>query len=250
MILTMKKFGIMAVSFAAGILFGAETPALPQGPLGIKKELLFSDDFQDAGPTNLWHKVVPHFVVTNGMLVGGQVREKDVTAPNGSVTKAHAAVHGLELPTKDTIIEVKIRLDGASMVDIEFDDRKYTNSHYGHLCRAQFRTNGVTLIDERDGGMRLDIRAMIRDPAKKEERAKLLVGRQITIPHKIESGKWHTVVLETIGEAMRASVNGTAVAYLKSSGIGHRTKSKIEFGVAGKYGALDDLKIWNAAANP
>jgi len=25
------------------------------------------------------------------------------------------------------------------MIDVEFDDRKYTGSHYGHLCRAQVR---------------------------------------------------------------------------------------------------------------
>jgi hypothetical protein len=41
------------------------------------------------------------------------------------------------------------------MIDVEFDDRKYTGAHYGHLCRAQVRLNSVTLIDERDGTMRM-----------------------------------------------------------------------------------------------
>ena len=45
---------------------------------------------------------------------------------------------------------------------------------------------------------------------------------------------------------MRLSVDGQPVAYLKSSGIAHATKSRIEFGVAGKDGCLDDLKVWNA----
>ena len=35
-------------------------------------------------------------------------------------------------------------------------------------------------------------------------------------------------------------------ACLKSSGIGHATKSKIELGVAGKDGWFDDIKVWNA----
>ena len=39
---------------------------------------------------------------------------------------AHAAVHGLNVPTKDSIVEVKIRFDGATMIDVEFDDRAYT----------------------------------------------------------------------------------------------------------------------------
>jgi len=37
------------------------------------------------------------------------------------------------------------------------------------------------------------------------------------------------------------------VLYLKSAGIGHPTKSKIEIGVSGKDGYLEDIKVWNAA---
>ena len=77
-------------------------------------------------------------------------------------------------------MEVKIRFEGASMIDVEFDDRKYTGSHYGHLCRAQVRLNGVTLIDERDGGMRNDIYEMKNDPANKAKVAELLKGRSAT----------------------------------------------------------------------
>jgi hypothetical protein len=54
------------------------------------------------------------------------------------------------------------------------------------------------------------------------------------------------VVVETVGDAMRVSVDGKPAAYLKSSGIGHPTKSKIELGVAGKDGYFDDIKVWNA----
>ena len=134
------------------------------------------------------------------------------------------------------------------MIDVEFDDRAFKGAHYGHICRAQVRLNGVTIIDERDGGMRNDIREMASDPTKKEERAKLLAGRSATFPAKFEPNQWYTLQVETVEDAMRVSVDGRAVAYLKSSGIGHETKSKIEFGVAGKDGLFDDLKVWNAEA--
>jgi hypothetical protein len=134
------------------------------------------------------------------------------------------------------------------MIDVEFDDRKYTGAHYGHLCRAQVRLNGVTIIDERDGGMRNDIREMRNDPTKKAEVAALLKGRQVTYPAKLETGKWYTLVVETVGDEMRVTIDGKPAAFLKSSGIAHATKSKIEFGVAGKDGFFDDLKVWNAAA--
>ena len=49
---------------------------------------------------------------------------------------------------------------------------------------------------------------------------------------------------------MRASIDGKPAAYLKSPGIGHPTKSKIELGVAGKDGYFDDIKVWNAEPAP
>ena len=53
-------------------------------------------------------------------------------------------------------------------------------------------------------------------------------------------------MLETVGDTMRASIDGQPVAFLQSPGIAHPTKSKVEFGCMGKDGFFDDLKIWNA----
>lgn len=233
--------GLAAVSLAA------ELPAIPTKSLAQKKELLFADDFAGAVPDKRWHKVVATFAVENGTLKGTQTRDKNVPAADGKpAVTAHAAVHGLEIPTKDSVVEVKIKFAGATMIDVEFDDRKYTGCHYGHICRAQVRLNGVTIIDERDGNMRNDIYEMKKDPTKKAEVAKLLVGRSVTFPAKLEAGKWHTLVVETVGDEMRVSIDGQPAGYLKSSGIAHATKSKIELGVAGKDGFFDDLKVWNA----
>jgi hypothetical protein len=229
--------------------FAADLPAIPDRPIAKKKELLFSDNFQGAAPAKAWHKVVDTFAVENGALKGAQTRDKDVPAADGKpAIKAHAAVHGLEIPTRDSVVETKIRFGGASMIDVEFDDRKFTGSHYGHICRAQVRLNGVTIIDERDGGMRNDIHEMKNDPAKKAEVARLLVGRSVTYPAKLEAGRWYSLVVETVGDAMRVTLDGKRAAFLKSSGIAHATKSKIELGVAGKDGFFDDIRVWNAEA--
>lgn len=236
--------------FTAGVgAVFAGLPEIPKDSIARKTHLLFSDDFEGREPAAVWHKVVPTFVVENGVLRGSQTREKDVPASDGKpAEKAHAAVHGLEIPTKDSVVEVKIRFEGASMIDVEFDDRNYKGSQYGHICRAQVRLNGLTLMDEREGSQRWDIRAMAEDPAKKEERARLLAGRLATFPLKLEAGRWYAMTLETVGDAMRASIDGIPVGYLQSGGIGHATKSKIEFGVAGKDGLIDDLKVWHAEA--
>lgn len=227
--------------------FAADLPPIAAKPIAVKKELLFSDDFESAVPAKEWHKVVPTFVLEKGTLKGIQTRDKNIPAANGKqAVTAHAAVHGLSIPTRDSVVEVKIKFDGATMIDVEFDDRNYTGAHYGHICRAQIRLDGVTILDERDGTMKNEVYEMRKDPSKKGEIAKMLVGRRVTYPLKLEPGKWYTLVVETVGDQMRVSIDGRAVAYLKSSGIGHPTKSKIELGVAGRDGYFDDIRVWNA----
>src|SRR3954447_17246598 len=243
----MRILPFLACLLVASATLAAELPPVPADSIAKKKELVFSDDFEGAEPAKVWHKVVPTFAVEKGVLKGTQTRDKTGPAENGKpAVTPHAAVHGLEIPTKDSVVEVKIRFEGASMIDVEFDDRKYTGAHYGHLCRAQVRTNGVTIVDEREGSMRNDIYEMSKDPTKKAERAKLMAGRQVTYPAKLETGKWYNLVVETVGDSMRVTIDGTPAAFLKSPGIGHATKSKIELGVGGKDGFFDDIKVWNA----
>ncbi len=232
--------------------FAADTPKLPRvpsKPIAEKKELLFSDDFETSEHDAKWHRVVDTFVFENGELKGTQTRVKDEPSKDGkSVVTAHAAVYGLELPTRDSVIEVKMRFDGCTMMDVEFDDRKYTGSHYGHLCRAQIRLDKVTIMDEREGSQNEEIKAMKQDPSKKEEVAKRMGGTSATYPVKLKEGKTYLVGVETVGDEMRVTIDGKAVAFLKSPGIGHETKSKIELGVAGQSGSFDEIKVWNAAA--
>ena len=233
--------------FTASHSLAVDLTPIPGKPIAEKKELLFSDDFEGTEPAKVWHKVVPTFVFEKGVIKGTQTRDKDVPATDTKpIIKAHAAVHGLEIPTKDSVVEVKIRFEGASMIDVEFDDRKFTGAHYGHICRAQVRLTGVTLIDEKDGGMRSDIYELKKDPSKKAEVAKMVAGRSVTYPAKLEAGKWYTLVVETVGDEMRVTLDGQPAGYLKSSGIAHASKSKIEIGVAGKDGLFDDIKVWNA----
>ena len=238
-------------SVAAFAADAPRAPSIPADSIAKKKELLFSDDFQGSTHDQRWHRVVDTFAFENGMLKGTQTRDKDVPAANGKPeVKAHAAVYGLELPTKDSVVEVKIKFEGNTMMDVEFDDRKYTGSHYGHLCRAQVRPDKVVILDEREGSQNEAIKALQKDPANKAEVAKMMAGKSATFPlaTPLETGKWYNLVVETVGEEMRVTIDGKPAGYLKSAGIGHVTKSKIELGVAGKDGFFDDIKVYNAEA--
>src|SRR5262249_46406868 len=100
---TMKAIFPAAILLVIAVTsFGADRPPVPDRPIAIKKELLFSDDFEGSNRSPLWHRVVPTFVFENGVLKGTQTRDKNIPAENGKpAVTAHAAVHGLELPTKD-----------------------------------------------------------------------------------------------------------------------------------------------------
>src|SRR4051812_44879914 len=111
---------VIPLALAAVPALSADPPPVPDKPIAVKKELLFSDDFEGAEPSKLWHKVVPTFVAEKGMLKGTQTGDKTVPAADGKpAVTAHAAVHGLELPTKDSVVEVKVKFAGATMMDVE-----------------------------------------------------------------------------------------------------------------------------------
>jgi hypothetical protein len=227
----------------------ADRPEVPADAIAKKKELLFSDDFERTDLGKAWGKnVVPTFVIENGTLKGTQTRVNTPAADGRPAIVGHQAVIGTDVPTKDSIIELKFRLAGSTGLSAEFDDRKFTGSHYGHICFCRVTPKGVSLADQKEGSMRNDIYEMSKDPTKKEERSKLLKGHSVNFPVTIDPEKWHTLVLETVDDTMRASIDGKAVAFLKSAGIAHPTKSKVEFGCGGKDGYFDDIKIWNAEA--
>src|SRR5687768_9266588 len=107
---------ILALSLLTTAALAADLPPVLAEPIAQKKELLFSDDFESSARAKVWHKVVPTFIVENGALKGTQTRDKTIPAAEGKKEiRAHAAVHGLEIPTKDSVVEAKIRFDGATM---------------------------------------------------------------------------------------------------------------------------------------
>jgi hypothetical protein len=243
----------MRITFVAAVLLvmgsalaAADLPVIPADPIAVKKEQLFTDDFErtELGPA--WGPVVPTYAIENGALKGTQTRFNAPAADGKPAVVGHAAVIGTTIPTKDSVLAFRLRFAGATALSAEFDDRAYTGSHYGHICRVVVTLADVTLRDECEGSMRNDIYEMGKDPSKKAERLRLIAGRSATFPHELAVGTWYSLVLETAGDAMRASIDGTPVAYLKSSGIAHPTKSKIEFGCAGADGFFDDITIWNA----
>ncbi len=229
---------VATASFAAD---APKLPSIPAEPIAQKKELLFSDDFERTG-TELgkgWAIVVPTFSLENGTLKGTQMRYDTPAADGKPAVKGHQAVIGNDIPTKDSVIEFRFKLGGAQSVTAEFDDRKFNGSHYGHLCMARIAADKITLVDQK--GL-----AVARPEGAKGEPPPPAGLKHVIFPLSLDTENWHTFMLETVNDTMRASIDGKPVAFLQSPGIAHPTKSKVEFGCMGKDGFFDDLKIWNA----
>lgn len=230
------------ILFVAASTLAADAPklpAIPAEPIANKKELLFSDDFNRAELGKEWQQVVPMFTLENSAMKGIQMRYDTPEKDGKKAVKGHQAVAGREVPTKDSVIEFRFKLGGAQSVTAEYDDRKFNGSHYGHICMARIAADKITLVDQKGLAVARPEGATGEPPTPK--------GRKnISYPLNLDPQAWHTFMLETVGDTMRATIDGKPVAVLKSPGIAHPTKSKVEFGCMGKDGYIDDLKIWNA----
>lgn len=223
---------ISALLFALGSLaFAADAP---QQAAVKKGELLFSDDFErnDLGE---WKPLIPAFSVQNGVLKGLQSRDD------------HGAVGRVYRPMKDIVVEFKFKLDGSTGFNAVFDDQSFKGSHAGHICRVAFTPKQILLADDKEGAMRNDIDLMRKDPEKKAEVAKLLVGRSSVVKLTLDPKAWHNVMIEIVGDQMRLTVDGKELGSLKSPGIAHETKSSFHFTVNGPGVLFDDVRIWKAS---
>jgi hypothetical protein len=143
------------------------------------------------------------------------------------------------------VIEFKFRLGGASSINAVCNDRDYKEGHAGHICRVSLSARQIFLGDDKER-LRHEIEEMRKDPAKKEEVAKLTAGRSVGFPTKLDPDPWYSLRIEIVGDEMRVNLDDKPVGALKSSGIAHPMKSDFYFAVAGKGALFDDLRIWSA----
>jgi hypothetical protein len=208
--------------------------AVPDKPLGKKGTPLFSDDFQRSEIGKDWQVNTPTFSVADGIMTGSQTRQE------------HGAVASARVPFQNAIIEFKFRFEGAASINAVCDDKGFTGSHAGHICRVAITPKQIRLGDDKEGAMRNDILEMRQDPARKAEGDKLIVGRGQSINHPIEPHRWYQMHIEIVGDEMCVTLDDQPIGYLKSSGIGHPTKTNFHFTVGGKDAQFQEVRIWTA----
>lgn len=227
-IILLSLFALAAAASAADV---------PAQPIAQKGALVFSDDFERAELGGKWRITTPTFAIADGVL-------------HCSQTKAdHGAAGRVDIAQKDLVIELKFRFEGASGINVVCNDRAWKDSHGSHICRVSLSPKRMMLGDDKERWSHA-IEEMRKDPARAAEVKKLTEGRSVSIPMNLETGRWYQLSMEVVGDEMRASLDGKAIGYLKSSGIAHPVKSDFHFTVSGKGAAeaalFDDVKVWAA----
>lgn len=222
----------------------AFAPALFAEELG---ELIFSDDFermesqeQRDEPGNGWG--------TNSK--SRAKGEKQVDLRDGAMAiflspeadHAVSVTHAAEFT--DGAVQLRFKLDDASdSLGLNFADLDYKPVHAGHLFIAKISPKTVNLTDLKTGGMDLAIREARTAGTLSAEQKKLLALKDKKIPHELELGRWHDLLVVITGSSITLSIDGSEVGTFSSEGIAHPTKKTLRLSVP-RNAMVDDVKIW------
>lgn len=199
--------------------------------------VIFSDDFSAEGFGKAWGHYKSASIVKDGVLVG-------ITAP----TSDHSAVDHIRLEgERDLEVSVRFRFvsDKAKSFNVWFDDKGYKGSHAGHICQASISPTSVNLSDAKTGGFDLSNGLYERKKANQltPEEKTMLATKAQRFPAKLALQEWHTLTVQTKGDALTVIIDGKAVGTFQSSGIAHETKSLISLTTNAVDVEYDDFSI-------
>jgi hypothetical protein len=150
------------------------------------------------------------------------------------------------LTLKNAVVDFEFRFDGGTGLSLVFNDRDYKDSHAGHICRASVSLDTVRLGDDREGTMKFGIYERWKDPEKRAGIEPLVADKTTKTPIKLDEQKWYRMTVEIVGDEMVASLDGKPVAYLKSPGIAHPTKTDWGFTTQKRWIEIDNLRVYQA----
>ncbi len=134
--------------------------------------------------------------------------------------------------------------DARDSLGLDFADAQCTEVHAGHLFAARVSAKQVLFQDLKTGSMRLDIQTARQAKQKlNDEQEKALKGKQKAVPHPVEVGKWHDLLVKVNGDELSVAIDGHLVGNFKSPGIAHPTKRMLRLAVP-RNAVVDDVKIW------
>ncbi len=158
----------------------------------------------------------------------------------------HTAVLFQELSPafQDGAIRLKFRAEAGESFAIEFNDPKCKTVHSGHIAGIKFDEKSITLFDSKTGGMDLELREKRKANPKDKALNKLIASKSKRFSFSVEPDQWHDLVIVTVGDLMRVSVDGKPVGEFQSEGFAHATKQKINWTCLNSPD-FDEIEVWS-----
>jgi hypothetical protein len=152
------------------------------------------------------------FSVKDGMIVGWEKKED-----------MHAAVLTMQKPFKNALLRFSFNRDGATNFNVSLNHPK------GHLFRVMIGEDGLTIIKDKD---------------KNNASSKPLVLAKAD--GSIPSGKWHTVLLEIVGDKVAVQTDSGLKLEASHPGL-NVEKTGYRFVMKGSKLLIDDVTVWELA---
>lgn len=198
-------------------------------------KLLLADDFSRDEIGSTWSYSKGSFWIDDGVFVGAQ---RDPAK--------HPPVCRTPLEFRNAVIDFRFQFHGTSRFNVVFNDRNWSQSHAGHICRAGLSPRLLTLGDDCEGVMKLGIFEKWQDPQTRPQIEPLVRDQSAKLAMQLEPEHWYRMTLEIVGDEMIASLDGKPLLHLKSAGLAHTPKTDWGFTVQGREVHFDDVSVWSA----
>lgn len=220
---------LLATIIFCGIAFSFPAQSL----LAEKPAVVFEDNFERKELGNQWDVHPNSFRIEEGTLIAAQ--RKDAS---------HGAVSQVFVDFKDATLSFRFRIEGTTQgFNVVIDDRKYKQSHAGHICRVVIRDKYIMLGDDKTGAMRNDLFEMVRNPKTKDRANELLKGKSLRVPIDLKRDVWHTLLVKISGDRIGVLLDKKEIGILQSEGIAHPTKTDFGFTIIGQSVRFDDIQL-------
>lgn len=216
-VLMFRVLAVCALLFCSAL--GADEPPPDAKPLLTKPDkVLFSEDFSDVPherdkknkTRGGWMSGKGRWEMKDGALVGA---EKPEEKHGAMLTKPRLAFH-------NAVVQVSFRLDGARAFTLDANSQAM-----GRIIAVTVTSTSFKLARSLEGGDKMEVLD--------------------TAPLKLESGAWHTLLLEMQGKEVVASIDGKENVF----GAGERIdvdKTSVQLRVGGESAAFKDLRVREA----
>lgn len=217
-------------------------------------KLIFHDAFEREEQGNLakaigngWNSAtadrVPHTKMSD-------LHQGILKVTSASVAAKHSAHIHHEAGFTDGGAVVRFRFPGLSSAEtlqLGFVDRETKGLWAGHLCYGILSQSSATLVDHKTGIMNLENRRRRDEAIAKKQKMPadletLLKTKSKSVSFQADSD-WHELILITIGDEMRLTLDGKQIIKHHSAGFAHPMKRWFSFLIPNTVW-IDDVKLW------